>query len=60
MGTESTKERLSSEKVVRVCLAVKMTLHVGTDRLVPVLRAPERPSLTQVGAWVFCSGALQK
>lgn len=46
-------------EVIRVCLAVTMTLHLGRDKLVPVLRAPERPSLTQVGAWVD-SGALQK
>lgn len=59
MGTESTKERLSSEKMGRVCLAVKMTLHVGRDQLVPVLRAPESPSLAQVGAWMD-SGASQK
>ena len=50
MGTESTKERLSSEKVVRVCLAEEMTFQVVRGQLVPVLRAPERPSLTQVGA----------
>lgn len=49
MGTESTKERLSSEKVVRGCLA-EMTFQVGRVQLVPVLRAPERPSLTRVGA----------
>lgn len=45
MGTESNKERLSLEKVVRGCLAEKVTLEGGRDQLVPVLKALERPSL---------------
>lgn len=39
MGRESNKERLSSEKVVRECLAEEVTSEVGRDQLVPVLRA---------------------
>lgn len=49
MGTESNKERLSSEKVVRGCLAEEVTLEVGRDQLVPVLKAPKRPS-----PWLMC------
>ena len=56
MGTESAKESLSLDKVVRGCLA-KMTLEVRREQLVPDLRALERPSLTQAGARVDC-GAL--
>lgn len=45
MGTESNKEWLCSEKVVRGCLVEKVTLVMGRDQRVLVLRALERPSL---------------